>query len=145
MGTESEKAPKEHADIPDAINTVATRLKSQPLLLALGVILVLAIVATSVLEALQPLLPAAVVVFALALVAWGLGEVLQHRGESRRAGGRDVRLDAARIRKGATVSGVDERTRTARTTSRDRVRLKARDVGGEVTGIRIEGSEPQER
>jgi len=144
MGTGSQ-ASKEPAGIPTAINTVANRLKSQPLLLALGVVLVLAVVATSVSGALRPLLPAVVVVFALALVAWGLGEILRHRRAPRRAEGRDVRLDAAHIRKGATVLGVDERTRTARATSRDKVRLKARDVGGEVTGIRIGGGEPEER
>src|SRR6218665_4052719 len=100
-------------DAPSVLAHLIQRLKSQPFLLALGFLLVLASVATASVEALRALLPAALTLFAVA------GE----RG----------RVSARRIGRRGEVVGVDDQS-GAPPGGSTTVKIKADGVEGRVVG-----------
>jgi hypothetical protein len=109
------------------------RLRSQPLLLALGMALVLATVAAASVEGLRVLLPGVVVVTIVAIGAWLTVELVRLR--HRRAGGDEsVRLSARGVSETGEVIGIDDES--GGPAGGTQVNLRAKDVSGRVVGVR---------
>lgn len=121
-------------DQQPVLAALVQRLRSQPLLLALGVALVLATVATASVEGLRVLLPGVVVVTVVAIAAWLTVELVRLR--SRRASGGDelVRLSARGVSDTGEVIGIDDES--GGPTGGTQVNLRAKDVSGRVVGVR---------
>jgi len=111
------------------------RIKSQPLLLAVAVLLILANLAAVSVEALRALLPAALTVFVVAILAWVGVELLRLRRRPSVAAGEKVRIAARKIGKSGEVLGVDDESGATPGGSVD-VTLKVQDVQGKVVGVR---------
>jgi hypothetical protein len=128
-----DRKPKNEA--PGALAHLAQRLKSQPLLLALGVVIVLAPVATTSVEGLRALLPATVAIAVVAIVAWTTVELVRRARAGRAAGGEDVQVSAKRVARTGEVIGVDDAAPEA-SGGNVSVKLDASDIQGRVVGVR---------
>lgn len=84
------------------------RLKSQPLLLVLGVLMVLAAVATASVDALRALLPATVAIVTVAIAAWVTVELVRHSRRTPRGNRERVQVSAQRVGRTGEVIGVDD-------------------------------------
>jgi len=111
------------------------RLKSQPLLLAVAVLLILASVATASVEGLRAMLPWALAIFAVAIVAWVVVELARFRRHSSGAEAGKVQVSAKRVGQTGEVYGVDDESGASATGSSS-VNIKAEDVQGRVVGVR---------
>lgn len=126
--------PDSSAPETSVLGHLVQRLKSQPLLLALGVLLILANVATASVDALRVLLPAAVVIFAVAVTAWVAIEIVRFRRRPADAGGTRIHVSARRVGRSGEVIGVDD-TSDAPASGSTNVTIKADGVQGRVVGV----------
>ena len=117
-----------------ALRHLVQRLKSQPLLLALGALMILATVATASVEALRSLLPAAVTIVIVAMIVWAVIEVIRFRRPPPADQNENVVVDARQVGQTGEVIGVDDQSATS-SRSGASVKLKARDITGRVVGI----------
>jgi len=120
---------------PLVLEHLVQRIKSQPLLLAVAALLILAGVATASIEGLRALLPAALAIFVVAIVAWTIVELVRFRRRGSGTEGEDVNLSARNIGKSGEVLGVDDES-GAPATGATSVKIKAQDVQGRVVGVR---------
>jgi hypothetical protein len=111
------------------------RISSQPMLLAVAILLILASVAAASIDTLRALLPIALTIFIVAVAAWIVVEVMRFRRRTPPVGGESVRVSARRVGKKGEVFGVDDESGAPATGSTS-VTIKADDVQGRVTGIR---------
>ena len=118
-----------------SLRYLVQRIKSQPLLVAVGVLLILANLAAVSIEGLRALLPAAIAIFVVGVAAWMIVELARFRRRGRSPDGDDVRVAAQRIGKGGEVLGIDDASETS-STGATSVKVKATDVQGQVIGIR---------
>lgn len=123
------------AEEPSVLAHLIRRLQSQPLLLALGFLLVLANVATASVEALRALLPAALTLFGVAVVVWLVVEIVRFRRQPAAIGDESVRVSARRISREGEVVGIDDQS-GATPGGSTQVRIKADGVQGRVVGVR---------
>jgi hypothetical protein len=124
----------EGADHASVMSALVQRLRSQPLLLALGVALALATVATASVEGLRVLLPGVVVVTIVAIGAWLTTELVRLRGRRAAGGGEQVHLSARNVTETGEVIGIDDES--GGPAGGAQVRLGAKDVSGRVVGVR---------
>ncbi len=123
---------KSGAELSGAIATLAQRMKSQPLALALAAILVLAMVATTTVEGLRELRSAVLVIFLAAVVVWIVSEYLRSRHSSGPARGVDV--SATDVDDAGQVIGVH-----GDISSDTSVRVQAKKIRGKVVGVQEGG------
>ena len=137
-GTDAREAKNE---APGPLAHLVQRLKSQPLLLVLGVVIVLAPVATASVEGLRALLPATAALTVVAIVAWTTVELVRRARAGRAADGEDVRVSAKRVARTGEVIGVDDEAPEAAGGSVS-VKLDATDIQGRVVGVRRGSKRP---
>jgi membrane protein implicated in regulation of membrane protease activity len=111
------------------------RITSQPMLLAIAVLLILSSVAAASIDSLRALLPVALTIFVVAIAAWVVVEVMRFRRQAPKSEGENVRVTARRVGKEGEVFGVDDESGSPAAGSTS-VKIKADDVQGRVTGIR---------
>jgi hypothetical protein len=115
-----------------ALGTVARRLKSQPLVFAFGVILILAIVGSRAVEALRFLLIPAVIIFMVGLGVWLASEFLRRgRGTERSARGVDVH--ARDVSPTGSVVGIEGLP--AKNAAPGNVQVSGQRIEGAVRGV----------
>jgi len=119
-----------------ALACLARSLKSQPLILALGVVLVLATVATATVDALRALLPGVVGISVLAIAAWTLVELARLRREQCSGVDEQVSVSARGVGKTGEVIGVEDQSDAVGNAGRMSVRIEAKDIQGRVAGVR---------
>lgn len=121
----------QQAGLVGTLTQLIKRLRSQPLVFALGVLLVLAIAATVAIDALRALTVPAVVIFALGLLAWLAVEL--PKAVSRRRTGTTVHVRARDVGASGRVSGIEGLPPSASPPS---VTADAERIDGSVTGAR---------
>jgi hypothetical protein len=130
-----EPAESHPASNSTALEHLVRRLRSQPMLLAVAVLLILASVASASIDRLRVLLPAALTIFIVAVVAWIIVELVGYWRGASAGDGEDVRVSARRVGRAGEVYGVDDQS-DAPAAGSVKVRLDAEDIEGRVTGVR---------
>ena len=127
-------APDEKSTAPlnDAVGEVARRLKSPPLLLGYGAILVIAIVAMTVGAEFAAVAWAIVALALISLVAWAVFEVIKTRHERQ---GDSVKFKSEAVGEKGKVTGIEATDGTGE--SPVNVNIDVGRVDGEVKGIVI--------
>lgn len=123
-----------------SLNRVVQGLRAQPLLFGLGVLIVLALVASFSLEALSLLRFPAIVIAVVGLVAW---VVVRRTAVRRQRPSTRVRIAAEGVGEKGKVTGIEGRPLDPKSDASADIKVK--DVAGQVTGIRGQRSGTEDR
>jgi Mg2+/citrate symporter len=104
---------------------VVHRLKSQPLLFGLGIVLLLVILASFAIDALHAILIPATLIFVIGVFAWMINEYLRIKAK-------DVDVEAHNVGKRGSVKGV---TGLENKYSPPKTKVKADKIDGIVIGV----------
>ena len=132
---------KQDSDLVTVLDQLARRLRSQPLVFGLAILVVLVIAGSLALESLKALRVPALIIFGVGLLAWLIIEIPKARAASARPQ-KGIAVKTRDVGKAGRVTGIEGLPASKAAPSQ--VRVDAERIEGDVAGARYATSQTEE-